>query len=61
MAQLEWLRQTFNQAGTRQHRKLNRRFVVFLCVRNLFIAGRKLNIFHLLLLGLVVQLGTAFL
>src|SRR6185312_9487499 len=41
--------------------RLNRRLVVFLCVRNFFIAGRKLNIFHLFLLGLVVQLGAAFL
>ncbi len=60
MAQREWLRQRFNQASN-STAKLNRRFVVFLCIRDLFIAGRKLNIFHLLLLGLVVQLGAAFL
>ena len=40
---------------------LNSRFVVFFCIHNFFIAGWKLNIFHLLLFGLVIQLGTAFL
>jgi len=60
MAQLEWLRQKSNQASN-SGTKLNRRFVVFLRIRNLFIAGRKLNVFHLFLPGLVVQLGTAFL
>jgi hypothetical protein len=41
--------------------KLNRRDDVYLSIRNLFIAGRKLNIFHLLLPGFVIQLGAAFL
>ena len=59
MAQLGWLRQKIRSAGIEP--KLNRRFVVFLRVRDFLIAGRKLNIFHLLFPGLVVQLGPAFL
>ena len=60
MAQREWLRQNFIR---HKHSavKLNRRLVVFLCIHNLFIAGRQFDIFNLLLPGFVVQLGAAFL
>src|SRR5579859_424346 len=61
MAQLRGLRQDLNQAKTSSVARLDFRLVFFLCIGNLFVAGRQFYIFNLLLPGLVVELGAAFL
>ena len=58
MAQLGWLR-SYVKSGKKAG-LLNFR-LVFFCVGNLFVAGRQFYVFNLLLPGLVVQLGAAFL
>src|SRR5579864_2876723 len=55
------LRQDLNRSKNRQRCRLDFRLVFFLCIGNLFVAGRQFYIFNLLLPGFVVELGAAFL
>jgi len=61
MAQRGWLRHDVNQERTRGTTTLDFRFVFFLGIGNLFVAGRQFYIVNLLLPGLIVELGAAFL
>ena len=61
MAQMEWLRQDLNQAKTTSVATLDLGLVFFLCIGNLFVAGRQFYVFNLFLPGLVIELGAAFL
>src|SRR6476646_4083157 len=60
MAQRGWLRHDVNQERTRGTTTLDFRFVFFLGIGNLFVAGRQFYIVNLLLPGLIVELCAAF-
>jgi hypothetical protein len=62
MAQLKRAAPGLYQAKNKQWVAwLDFRLVFFLCICNLFVAGRQFYIFNLLLPGLVIELGAAFL
>ena len=61
MAQLKRAAPGFDQTKASSVATLDFRLVFFLCICNLFVAGRQFYIFNLLLPGLVIELGAAFL